>query len=520
MKKLVLIFSVLLLALCFAACSGQGDLPTLPNPDPTASKVDPCKDGHTFNDSSDICEKCDANYYDETLQFTLSENREYYIVSGLGTCTRTVIRVPAKHANKPVRELSSSSFNAASNFACEKITEIYLPDSIRTISANAVFKCCGLKKIEIPEGVTTIGQDALRECTALETLRIPSTVKDIPGGLAQLCSSLKSVEIAGNIVHIGSYAFYQCASLESIALPDSLTKLDGGIFSGCTSLKNVVMSTSVSTVGSAIFSDCTALELNEYNGMGYLGNKENPYYMLVRRVDPEQKQAVLHEQTVLIMRDAFAGTDINHLALNKNVTLIPYGTLSDLAYLETIEVAEGNPVYHADNNCLIETATKILVRGSKNAVIPTDGSVTKIGDFSFTNLKGLTSIVIPETITELGGSAFSNCRDLVYAVVSKNLTRVQFNIFTNCESLISIYFLGNYNEWAAIDIPAGAGGGGLSFGDNDVFLNTTRYYYSEEFPTQNGNYWHYVDGEIVVWDNKPVETPEEEKPEEEKPEQT
>lgn len=26
------------------------------------------------------------------------------------------------------------------------------------------------------------------------------------------------------------------------------------------------------------------------------------------------------------------------------------------------------------------------------------------------------------------------------------------------------------------------------------------YWYSEEEPTTDGNYWHYVDGEIVVWE--------------------
>lgn len=519
MKKVMLIFGILLLAFCFAACSGQNDLPTLPNPTTQGPTVNPCVDGHTFNDTSDTCEKCDANYYDETLEFTLSENREYYIVSGLGTCTRTVIRVPAVHANKPVSELSSSAFNAASNFACEKITEIYLPSSIRTISSNAFFKCCGLKKIDIPEGVTNIGQDALRECTALETLHLPSTVVDIPGGLAQMCSSLKSVEFAGNIVHIGSYAFYQCSSLESIILPDSLTKLDGGAFNGCTSLKDVTMSCSVTSVGSSIFENCPALELNEYKGMGYLGDKKNPYYMLIRRVDAEQKDALIHDDTILIMRDAFVDADITNLVLGKNVSIIPYATLSELAYLETISVAEGNALYHVENNCLIETATKILVRGTKNSVIPTNGSVTKIGDFSFKNQKGLTSIEIPETITELGGSAFSGCTDLEYVVLCKTLTKVQFNIFSNCNNLRAIYFLGTPAEWSAINIPAGGGGGGLSFGDNDVFLNTTRYYYSEKFPTSLGNFWHYVDGEITIWDNKPAESPDEEKPEEENPEQ-
>ena len=34
--------------------------------------------------------------------------------------------------------------------------------------------------------------------------------------------------------------------------------------------------------------------------------------------------------------------------------------------------------------------------------------------------------------------------------------------------------------------------------DNDL-INTIIYYYSEIEPITLGNYWHYVDGEPVVW---------------------
>jgi hypothetical protein len=30
-------------------------------------------------------------------------------------------------------------------------------------------------------------------------------------------------------------------------------------------------------------------------------------------------------------------------------------------------------------------------------------------------------------------------------------------------------------------------------------VNATRYYYSETEPTEEGNFWHWVDGEVVVW---------------------
>lgn len=35
--------------------------------------------------------------------------------------------------------------------------------------------------------------------------------------------------------------------------------------------------------------------------------------------------------------------------------------------------------------------------------------------------------------------------------------------------------------------------------ENDDSLCDTVYYYSETFPTTEGNFWHYIDGEPTVW---------------------
>ncbi|MBE6621304.1 MAG: hypothetical protein E7625_08120 [Ruminococcaceae bacterium] len=78
----------------------------------------------------------------------------------------------------------------------------------------------------------------------------------------------------------------------------------------------------------------------------------------------------------------------------------------------TISVAEGNENYRSVNNCLIDMTSGTLIAGGKNANIPTDGSVTAIGNFSFLNRTELTSITIPESITYVGSFAFSWCSNL------------------------------------------------------------------------------------------------------------
>ena len=99
-----------------------------------------------------------------------------------------------------------------------------------------------------------------------------------------------------------------------------------------------------------------------------------------------------------------------HLVFPKDMTDIAdefYMALGITDDIETIEVEEGSSYYHSAGNCLIETDTKTLVLGCKNSVIPTDGSVTKIGKCAFNGCQELKRIEIPDCVTELGYMSFA-----------------------------------------------------------------------------------------------------------------
>lgn len=74
---------------------------------------------------------------------------------------------------------------------------------------------------------------------------------------------------------------------------------------------------------------------------------------------------------------------------------------------------------------MIKTATKELIAGCKNSVIPTDGSVTSIGNYAFYDCSGLTSINIPDSVISISIYAFSSCSDLTS--ITFNGTKAQWN---------------------------------------------------------------------------------------------
>ena len=94
--------------------------------------------------------------------------------------------------------------------------------------------------------------------------------------------------------------------------------------------------------------------------------------------------------------------------------------------------------YCCSGNCIIETETKTLVAGCNNSVIPTDGSVTSIGEFAFYECSKLTSITIPNGVTSIGESAFEGCSGLKCITVPVGVTNIGESAFNGCNGLTSI----------------------------------------------------------------------------------
>ena len=133
---------------------------------------------------------------------------------------------------------------------------------------------------------------------------------------------------------------------------------------------------------------------------------------------------------------------------------------------------------------LISISNGVLVT---ELVIP--DVVTSIGKYAFYNYSSLTSIIIPDSVTSIGEDAFASCDSLTSVTIPDSVTSIDSFAFYGCTSLDVIYYGGIESDWAAISIG----------NYNDDLTAATRYYYSKTQPTEEGNFWHYVDGVPTVW---------------------
>ena len=112
-----------------------------------------------------------------------------------------------------------------------------------------------------------------------------------------------------------------------------------------------------------------------------------------------------------------------------------------------------------------------------------------IADGAFEYYSAFTSITIPDSVTSIGQTTFRGCTSLTSVTIGNSITEIGGSAFNGCTSLKEVYYTGNEEQWNAI----------TNGGQNYSLYAATRYYYSETEPQGEGNYWHYVDGQIVKW---------------------
>ncbi|MBO5702375.1 MAG: leucine-rich repeat protein [Clostridia bacterium] len=267
------------------------------------------------------------------------------------------------------------------------------------------------------------------------------------------------------VTEIGYGALANHTEIESITIPEGVTKIGTLAFSGCTNLKSIYIPASVTSIAENAFDNCPALEsitvaeANEnYSGNGnclfykktgvlFLGCKTTviPNDGSVNTIAsgafvaiPGLRELVIPEGVTTVAKGAITGcSDLEKISLSASLSSFELGALKNCPALAEITVSDKNETYIAKDNCLIHVVNKQLVLGCKTSIIPADGSVKYVSDYSFSG-SGITTIEFPEKVTEIKPYSFENCRSLEsFAILNASLLSIGDYAFSGCTKLSS-----------------------------------------------------------------------------------
>ncbi len=372
---------------------------------------------------------CDNLYYNmyEGGKYIGNEENPYAVLVGIDNKQFSTFNV-----NENTVAIGGEVFSG-----CESLKSISLPDSLIITGSGNFTGCYNLQYNEY-EGGLYLGNENNKYLafvkpvtTALTSISFHEDTKVIMGGAFKNCGLLTDVNIADGIVGIGVDAFANCISLAEISLPQNTKVIGSGAFLDCSRLRDFT-SVAVEVVGNDIFENCASLEIASIPAFLTYSIPKNNLKMITitgggNVIEGSFQNAALLEKVVLdegvtgIEMNAFNSCKVlKEVIISDSVKSIDERAFEDCYDLENVSIGAGvesihpyafaycmslkslvvsrnNKVFYSSGNCIIEgrpgVKGGVVVVGSYRSEIPNDGSITKLGAWSFYAKRGKDAIL-------------------------------------------------------------------------------------------------------------------------------
>lgn len=384
-------------------------------------RIKSCGDETVNYKKSEWSALCDYQREKQPFLFqSINNNTEYQIKAVDPESLNGSVILPAYINNKPITKIMPCAFKNAVN-----VTAVKLPYTIAEIGNSAFYNCTGLQRIELPDGLKEIPFEAFYNCAALTEINLPRVTK-ISTSAFYKCSSLTSLHIPQSVREIGNCITAYCKNLTTLTVDENNLFYE--------SEGNCIIKKSTHTIIAGCIASVIPQSAKTIGPLAFCGSMPEPF------VIPSNI-----EKLELCALSTYSGKT---LVIPASVTYIDYEFIGYCPNLTQITVAENNPVYRSEGNCIIEKATNTVVKGCNTSVIPQ--GIKAIGPCAFKWFQAeeiviphgveiideeaflestVKKVVLPDTLTEIRGSAFKECHSLAEAALPYGLIKIGSEAF-------------------------------------------------------------------------------------------
>ena len=343
------------------------------------------------------------------------------------------------------------------------ITSIEISDSIFYIGANAFKGCTNLKKLVIPNGITSLQPGIIANCEKIEEIVIPDSVKTIDNiynSIAVRDNKIKINYLGGiddwlNIdILMNDYEFINNFSLyinnqdvkeiTNYTIKDGITTIKNLTFANWTSLENITIPNSVKIIEGESLNGGAFLNCKNIKNVYYKGDlsswcnidfgtaESNPLcYGANLYINDKEVSDITIPSNTIIKDYIFVGNkSLKSVNITNNILKIGKYAFQDCINLTNVSIPEG----------VISIEDNAFCGCSKLTSITIPNSVVKIGRAVFSECNNLTNLTLSNNLIVIGGYAFNGCKSLLNITIPSNVDIIDEWTFHNCINLKNVEF--------------------------------------------------------------------------------
>jgi len=353
-------------------------------------------------------------------------------------------------------------------------------------------------EIFIPEGVVTLSADAFVNAKSLKIIHLSKTLETVEEKCLSNCESLEEVHAAenGNLTEVGGMIFSMDGTKiiyvnkteklpEVLIFPEGLEVIPDFAFSGRDELKKIVFPQSMRTIGEYSFQMCSSLTEVEFGGTRAVEDSAFRLCIALKKLTFHDVITIYEDAFYLspisevdfgnrlrqVQINAFRGNEMTEVTFPETLKTLYqlsfYGSIQTVFFegapyqWEKVEVAgnafgpsstnqveivclkenpEENPLqYYSNGNgtCSVGPSASRLNSGVIEIPqkSPAGDDVTAIKDFR--DCVNITKVILPEKIQSLPNYAFAGCINLE-SIEMPGVQRLGISSFHGCEKLTSV----------------------------------------------------------------------------------